>query len=237
MSYVVMKPAWEAQLDCAPKIILISLADQANDDGECYPSVAHLEKRTGLSRMSIFRHLITLEKAGHITRNKRDGRSTVYHVHPVSNDQTRINLIPVSKRHPYQVDTPPVSKRYDPRINVIPIIINESLNNNKDIDEPVKTTKKQPKQKLQHVAKPEDVSDQVWNDYLAIRNKKIVSSTALAVIRNQAQKAGITLQTALETCCARGWQGFRADWVKDEFKNDFANDINYQSTATLTRTR
>ncbi len=65
--------------------------------------------------------------------------------------------------------------------------------------------------------KPVDVSDSVWADFLQIRKAKRspMTDTALQQIRAEADKAGITLQTALEHSCARGWQGFKAQWLRE----------------------
>ena len=66
--------------------------------------------------------------------------------------------------------------------------------------------------------KPSDISDKVWSDYLQIRKAKRspITDTALAQIRREAEKAGIDLQTALEHCCTRGWQSFKAEWLGDK---------------------
>lgn len=63
--------------------------------------------------------------------------------------------------------------------------------------------------------KPDDVTDQTWTDFTALRNrqKAPVSATAIAGIRREADKAGWTLEAALEECAARGWRGFKAEWV------------------------
>ncbi len=65
------------------------------------------------------------------------------------------------------------------------------------------------------VVKPEAVSDSVWSDFLAIRKAKRapLTQTALDGIQREASKAGMGLADALALCCARGWQGFKADWV------------------------
>lgn len=65
--------------------------------------------------------------------------------------------------------------------------------------------------------KPESVSDSVWSDWLTLRKSKKapVTATAIAAIQAESVKAGVTLQDALEVCCARGWTGFKADWVRD----------------------
>jgi len=62
--------------------------------------------------------------------------------------------------------------------------------------------------------KPEDVTHQAWCDFLTLRKAKKapVSETAITKIRKQAELAGVPMQTAIETCCAHGWQGFNAEW-------------------------
>lgn len=64
--------------------------------------------------------------------------------------------------------------------------------------------------------KPGDVLDSTWADFLALRKAKRspMTATALNAIRSEAGLAGLSLQAALVECCARGWQGFRADWVQ-----------------------
>jgi len=63
-------------------------------------------------------------------------------------------------------------------------------------------------------APPDGVSQKVWTDFLKTRKTK-VTDTAIDGIRREATKAGISLETALETSCARGWQSFRADWMRE----------------------
>lgn len=62
---------------------------------------------------------------------------------------------------------------------------------------------------------PQDVTESVWADFLTLRKTKKapVTETALVKIRNEAVKAGVSLEDALRECCSRGWQGFKADWM------------------------
>lgn len=64
---------------------------------------------------------------------------------------------------------------------------------------------------------PDGVSETVWSDFLSIRKAKRapLTQTALEAIQREADKAGLSLQQALQVCCARGWQGFKAEWVQD----------------------
>lgn len=72
--------------------------------------------------------------------------------------------------------------------------------------------------KVQTVAiKPDYVDKQIWNDFIALRKTKRspLTQTAMAGIEREAQKANVTVNDALAMCCARGWQSFKAVWVKD----------------------
>ena len=63
---------------------------------------------------------------------------------------------------------------------------------------------------------PEGVSEEVWKDFFSHRKAKKapVTKTAVAGISREAEKAGVSLQTALETLISRGWTGFKAEWLK-----------------------
>lgn len=65
------------------------------------------------------------------------------------------------------------------------------------------------------VERPEDVSEQTWADWLAHRKAKraTVTATVLSKLRSEAQRAGVTLDEAMATCAANGWQGFNAEWL------------------------
>ena len=64
--------------------------------------------------------------------------------------------------------------------------------------------------------KPESVSQEVWDEYVSLRKQKRTTVTPLVIkgIEREAEKAKMSLQDALTTCIERGWQGFKADWVK-----------------------
>lgn len=90
----------------------------------------------------------------------------------------------------------------------------EQISTNVDKKEKYKKEKKSSKSKIV-LSKPDDVSsEQIWSDFLALRNARHapLTETALNIIRKEAHKAGISLEQALETCCMRGWQGFKAEW-------------------------
>ena len=65
---------------------------------------------------------------------------------------------------------------------------------------------------------PEGVSVEVWNDFVLQRKKAraVISENVIKSIAKEAQKAGWSLEQALSECSARGWRGFKAEWVKQE---------------------
>ena len=58
--------AWAAETTHHAKRVLVALADHADSEGICWPSVALLAKKTGLSCRQIQRHLKALRACGEI---------------------------------------------------------------------------------------------------------------------------------------------------------------------------
>lgn len=68
MSVKVMSMIWEDEtLGPTDRLILLSLADHANDEGVCYPSIARLVKRTGLSERTVQSAIKRLRGAGRLS--------------------------------------------------------------------------------------------------------------------------------------------------------------------------
>lgn len=57
------------------KLVLLKLADNANDEGICWPSIARIAHETELSRDSVKRHIAALEADGFVAvrRRRKDG--------------------------------------------------------------------------------------------------------------------------------------------------------------------
>ena len=77
-----------------------------------------------------------------------------------------------------------------------------------------------------NIKTPDGVTESVFKDYLEVRKTKKAkwTETALKGLTKEAEKAGISLQDAMELCCARGWVGFKADWIKDQDVSKTNND-------------
>lgn len=65
---------------------------------------------------------------------------------------------------------------------------------------------------------PEGVLQSVWDDFVAQRKAKkaAITQTALKSIEREARKAGISLNDALQEICARGWTGFKSEWIQKQ---------------------
>jgi hypothetical protein len=65
---------------------------------------------------------------------------------------------------------------------------------------------------------PKGVSLEVWNDFVLQRKKSkaVISENVIKTIAKEAAKANWSLEQALAECAARGWRGFKAEWVKDK---------------------
>jgi uncharacterized protein YdaU (DUF1376 family) len=68
------------------------------------------------------------------------------------------------------------------------------------------------------IAPPVGISQSVWTDFVQLRKDKKAKLTQTAIdgIEAESVKAGWPLEDALRECCARGWTGFKAEWVADK---------------------
>jgi len=92
MSIKIMSQVWELDIDHSEMIVLLAMADHADDDGQnCYPSNAYLAWKTGYSDRQVRRVLRTLESTGIITRVAHEeggrGLATEYRLNPEKGDK------------------------------------------------------------------------------------------------------------------------------------------------------
>ena len=67
------------------KLVLIKLADNASDTGECWPSYQHIADQCEMSKRSVMVHIKALSKAGFLRIEHREGKfhrntSNLYHL-------------------------------------------------------------------------------------------------------------------------------------------------------------
>lgn len=129
----------------------------------------------------------------------------------------------VSEDFAGRVSEKPSFSKTDPTEEELPLLNAEE---EKDTQPTVsKTEKVQKGGKVKNgssaLQKPDDVPIDRWNDFIAHRKaiKKPFNSYALKLMQTECKKAGWTMTEAIERVLAEGWTGFKADYVKDEWKN------------------
>ncbi|MEW5680426.1 helix-turn-helix domain-containing protein [Comamonas kerstersii] len=112
MSTILMSQCWPLSgMSPAQKAVLISLADQSNDDGVCWPSVGTISVRTCLSERAVQNAIKWLAQAGLLVAKERSGTSTVYRItpaayappqemHPAAGAPTPAAYAPPQEMHP-----------------------------------------------------------------------------------------------------------------------------------------
>ena len=81
MSVHISSEVWRFRdCDSLGKLVLLKLADNANDDGVCWPSLTTISRETRLCRATVCVRLAELEKAGLLVRIHGERPSTVYRI-------------------------------------------------------------------------------------------------------------------------------------------------------------
>ncbi len=71
MSNRALNWAWDCQLKAGKKILLLALADMADENDSCFPGQRRLAEMTGCSEDTVMRGLRELEALGLLTRQRR----------------------------------------------------------------------------------------------------------------------------------------------------------------------
>lgn len=181
--------------------------------------IGYLEKFTGAARNTIRKILKQLEEKGYIAREHadRDGiQCDKYRTVPAENRGV--------KNEGGQKLTP---SEIDPEGGQIGAFSDTPLYKEKN-----KVYKEETRSQIffdGSVSKPTGTLDyllslgvirQVAEDYIELRKSKRAKLTKTAIDRllSEANKAGFSLNDILTTCCANGWTGFRAEWLRQHGK-------------------
>ena len=81
MSIKLMSEIWDnqdPQLTGSKLVIMLCLADHANDNGECWPSIARIAERARIAPANVTRHIKELEAAGYLIVTRTSGTHNIY---------------------------------------------------------------------------------------------------------------------------------------------------------------
>ena len=74
MSMLLMVKAMQTKVgNPLRKLVLIKLADNANDQGECWPSLQYIADQCEISKRSVIRHIDELCACGMLSKQERHG--------------------------------------------------------------------------------------------------------------------------------------------------------------------
>lgn len=102
---------WPLSIPATPKLVLLSLADQANDGGTCWPSQPQIAKRCSLSDRAVRDQIQILEEAGMLTRTVKAGVGTTFILTLPETEEPR-NDIPPRNNIPPRNDVPATPEQY-----------------------------------------------------------------------------------------------------------------------------
>ena len=95
-----MTAVWDREdLSSTQKLVLLSLADWANDEGLCWPSIDRLAIKTSMAGRSVQRIIRDLESMGFVRRDEVLGKGNRYWI-----------SIPLTECHPCPSVTPPLTE-------------------------------------------------------------------------------------------------------------------------------
>lgn len=214
MSIKLVSMAWEAApLSGSELLCLLAMCDWANDDGgSLHPSMQAIARKIRVSEKQARRIVQGLVEAGYLTvvGNPHGGapgttKQWVINVRKLRELAARKQAVADATT---TVDGTPPAGVPDPSHGWEP-------NRHRTVIEPSIEPLVERACARAATDPPDDVDQQVFSDWLAVRRAKRagpVTPTVLAGMRREAAKAGIGLQDAIAHCCVAGWQGFRADW-------------------------
>jgi hypothetical protein len=162
MSIALMAAAWELEIASTDKLVLLALADNANDAGCCWPSMATIARKCGLKERATRIAMRRLESAGYVTSVDRTGTSRLYTVNP------GIKCPPASNAPRHEVPVTPALDAPKPS--------RTTISSTKTSSSPKKRTRT-----AVEIVVPDWVPADAWNGWLEMRRTKGTKTTARAL--------------------------------------------------------
>lgn len=113
MSIRLMSAVWALELPDSEKIVLLALADCADDNGACWPSIATLARKVSKTDRTVQAAIKGLKAKGHLGRVEIPGKGCRYTVQP------RINFTPEEPSPPKAATPTPEAASDKPPITII----------------------------------------------------------------------------------------------------------------------
>jgi hypothetical protein len=222
-----MNEAWSYPLNSHEKIVLLALADCANDEGIAYPSYQSLMKKTGMAKATLAKHIKIL----------RDLKIIKTENHSEFGKGKKVNLYTISS-----IDELPYSSEGELK-EKIKELRSKSASTKSSTLEPAKVQNVDPKSStLEHepslepsvkepsVKKtkakkatftlPDNIDPVRWQEWMKIRGRKRASNTDYAkslLLKTllEADKAGYNTSSVMDVAIKRSWSGLEVHWLEN----------------------
>ena len=250
MSIDATRSTWlltKGQVTSTEKLLLLSCADRAGENGICWPSVKRLSADTGLDRKTVLSVRQSIIDKGLIrfTGELRGKTKSIpvmqltYVEHRYKNDAESSPKIGIpsklsspkngTAKQSQNWDTE--SKRYKPKINKE----NITFSNTKESDKFLVTAKSQPLTTVQKI-NTLDLPNEFLDRLISIRkaNKASVSKLSIEAVYQELIKlkdAGLDLNECLNMYANCGWKGFIAEWFINSKAKNQSNHLDHDSMA------
>ena len=202
----------------ARKLVLIKLADNANDKGECFPSYKHIADQCEISKRSVIGHIQRLATDNFlvITHRKTPKGNSSNSYQLTLEGSADISLPPSANAAPPSEDSAPApSADPAPRIS----------HSFEPVSEPIKINKKY------GFDFPEWVDVEAMDEWLSHRKKLRATNSprALKSIMKDLEvirQAGIDPNEAIETALKKGWKTVELEYLQKPGGHYAANQSN-----------
>ncbi len=210
MSTTVMGLCWPLQMPPTPKSVLMSLADNANDHGQCWPSLSKITERTCFGKTAVIEAIRWLEEHGTLTADRTNGRHTSYVLTPdkfsLNLSATRTGTGDVPVRQTDRTGTGDGQDLSATRTGPV----READTNHK---EPPRAKSKSSSRDVQKLELPAWLPAEAWREFVAHRRaigKKLGTDYAKQLAIGKLEKlrsAGHDPRGVIDQSIANGWQG------------------------------
>ena len=225
MSVDATRWAWKAPVkNATQRLILLSLADRAGEHHTCYPSNKRLAQDTMLNLKTVQKSVCELIELGLIadTGERKGSTNQVRVLQLISVDSREYNKPKIGsvkqtqKRNSTKIGNDPKNGTgNEPKIGVC----NEPKNGLGNLPIEPNNESNNIKEKFSFAGELKNLgaNEQLISDWLQVRKTKRASNTETALngFMKQVEKSGLPLNTVLEICVIRSWQGFNIEWLKD----------------------
>lgn len=187
-----MTAIWEMDFSPVDKLVLLALADWANEDGKCWPSIAKIAAKTGCGERTVQRALREAENRGLLKRDEVKGRGCTYTINP------RHSGTPATK-------SPPPDRRQTPA-TVAPNTSGTTI-----VEEAKASPTARAKKKTEPFILPDWVPTEQWGAFEAMRRtiRKPMTDYAKKLVVSELRKladAGYPPGPVLDQSTRNDWQ-------------------------------